>query len=361
MAKLILDEDGASKYAEAMPKRVKRVVIYGGTELPPDLAAFVSRLTAALLRNNTLFVATGGFKGASDDRNGPVSTDVAVRDGARTFAGTAREVEDCLETWLPDPGKDRTDVDPHRFDEGRIQQLPGFSAQARRLKLVQSADGIVTIRGHIQSMLLLESALVSGRPALPLPFTGGDSRDHWLENRPHYLARLSISADQAERWESIFVDDPLPEPAATALIDEVVSVVNRMIGRKCLVLMPFSESFAELSRLIRAEGFHPIRLDQDLYTGDVRQTVQQLLNECDAIIADVTKPSPNVMYEVGLAHAHSRAPLLIWHGDASRLEESLPFYLKPQRIVSANEQGGVAEAVKEYLQSIREGLSTPRA
>jgi len=33
-----------------MPNRKKRVVIYGGTELVPQIAAFVTRLADALLR-----------------------------------------------------------------------------------------------------------------------------------------------------------------------------------------------------------------------------------------------------------------------------------------------------------------------
>jgi len=230
-----------------MPNRKKRVVIYGGTELVPQIAAFVTRLADALLRKEDIFLATGGFRGKSDDRGGPVSTDVSVRDGARAFAlRTGEPLPSCLETWLPEPAKDRVDVDPDRFHEGKIQELPGFSAQARRVKLVQSADALVTVHGVVRTMLMLEMALVIGRPAVPLPFTGGDSADHWRDNRPHYLARLGLSENQAQAWESFRFGDATAE---SAVIDDVVSVVNRVVGRKCLILMPFSDSDTSSTRL----------------------------------------------------------------------------------------------------------------
>jgi hypothetical protein len=250
-------------------------------------------------------------------------------------------------------------VDPDRFHDGNTQLFPGFSAQARRLKLVQIAEAVVTIRGYVQTALALEMALATTRAAIPLPFTDGDSARHWRENRSHYLARLAISDEQAQRWESLQIDDKTPEPVIKSLIDEVVVVVNRAIGRKCLILMPFSVDDAELVGVIREQGFHPIRLDRDLHTGDVRQTVQQLVQDCDAVIADITSLSANVMYEVGLAHAYGKKPppLLIWQGDTENLEASLPFYLRPQRIASKKDPRGTMGAVREYLGAIKTGTS----
>jgi hypothetical protein len=344
-----------------MGLRNKRVVIYGGAELDPPLANFVSRLAYALLKNESILLVTGGFKGKSDDRSGPVSTDVSVRDGARDFALQSGEpLESCLETCLPEPVKDRHDVDPDRFHDGNVQTFAGFSAQARRLKLVQIADAVLTVRGYVQTALVLEMALATTRAAVPLPFTNGDSATHWQENRAHYLARLSINEEQATRWESIRLDNTTPDSTVTKLINEVVAVVNRVIGRKCLLLMPFSDDDSTLTGIIRDVGFQDIRLDRDLHTGDVRQTVQQLVQDCDAVVADITKLSANVMYEVGLAHAQGKKPppLLIWRADPDLLETSLPFYLRPHRIASSKDRGGTLGALRDYLEAIRNGSSS---
>lgn len=344
-----------------MALRNKRVVVYGGTELDPPVASFVSRLAYAVLKNECIILVTGGFKGRSDDRDGPVSTDVSVRDGARDFAMDSGEpLESCLETCLPEPVKERRDVDPDRFHDGNVVTFAGFSAQARRLKLVQIADAVLTIRGYVQTALVLEMALATTRAAIPLPFTNGDSARHWQENRAHYLARLSISEEQARRWENIRLNNTTPDSVLTGLLEEVVGVLNRVIGRKCLILMPFSDDDRELAGIIREEGFHAIRLDRDLHTGDVRQTVLQLVQDCDAVVADITSLSANVMYEVGLAHAQGKKPppLLIWRADPQLLETSLPFYLRPYRIASSKDQGGTVGALRDYLDAIRSGSSS---
>ena len=59
------------------------------------------------------------------------------------------------------------------------------------------------------------------------------------------------------------------------------------------------------------------------------------------------------MYEVGLAHAFGRKPLLLWRERADALEE-LPFYLRPQRIATGSESA-LAEALKTYLAEARSG------
>jgi hypothetical protein len=255
--------------------------------------------------------------------------------------------------------KDRRDVDPDRFHDGTVRAFSGFSAQALRLKLVQIADAVITVRGHVKTALVLEMALAAGAAA-PLPFAGLDSATHWQENRSHHLARLSINEDHAKRWESVPVVATTPESDVKALIDEVVGVVNRAIGRKCLILMPFSEDDTDLIDVVGDLGFSAIRLDRNLYTGDVRQTVQQLVQDCDAVIADITSLSANVMYEVGLAHAYGKkpSPLLIWRADPKMLDSALPFYLRPHRVASSKDHGGTLGAVREYLEALQSGSST---
>ena len=66
--------------------------------------------------------------------------------------------------------------------------------------------------------------------------------------------------------------------------------------------------------------------------------------ESDAIIADVTDASPNVLYELGHAHAYARNPLLIWRTNAGGKPE-IPFYLKPQRLTFAQSKADLAGAI----------------
>ena len=233
----------------------------------------------------------------------------------------------------------------------------GLSDQARRLKLVQMADAIVTAHGEVRTALVLEMSLAVGRPALPLPFTGGDSGEHWSDNRSYYVARLGITEAKAQQLES-FDLAAAGAPDVAACIDAIADTVGKVINRTCLVLMPFrreyDDEYKSVTAVVEAEGFHPIRLDRELYAGDVRETVVRLLRESDAVIADVTGQSANVMYEVGLAHALGRKPLLLWRGDAALMAEALPFYLRPQRVATGSSKA-LTNALKSYLREARSG------
>jgi hypothetical protein len=339
--------------------RNKRVVIYGGTDLDKQPTGdFVSALAYALLDNDSILLATGGFARRAASAPRAISTDVAAADGARKFAAERGiPLEECLETWLPEHGRDRLDEEVERFEAGKSQVLIGLSAQARRMRLVQIADAIVTIRGEVRTALVLELALALAKPAVPVPFTGGDSREHWDDNPAYYPARLGITSAQADSWKH-FDLDAASFDAVRERISEIVGVVNRVLRRNCLVLMPFKDEFldefAQLQQVIDDNRFHPVRLDRELYTGDVRDTVSRLLLESDAVVADVTTLSANVMYEVGLAHASGRKPLLLWRGDSETMEKRLPFYLRPQRIVCGSDED-LLEAVARYLGEVTAG------
>lgn len=105
------------------------------------------------------------------------------------------------------------------------------------------------------------------------------------------------------------------------------------------------------------EGFESIRLDEKLYTGEIRATVKQLLRETDAIIVDVTDSSPNVLYELGYAHANERSPLLIWRLNPAEPQPKLPFYLQSQRIAFIRNEAHLRDAVQQYFTQVRGGRS----
>ena len=341
--------------------RNKRVVIYGGTDLTPPVTDYITSLSYELLEQIPCVLATGGFKKYFNSTANVQSTDVSVLNGARKFASIKDiPLESVLETWVPEPTKDqRQEGLVERFDEGSFNVLHGFSDQARRLRLVQIADALITVKGVVRTALVLDMAVAVARPAVPLPFTGGDSADHWKANRSYYLSRLGISEEQAENWEHLNLETASHEQLAGAT-QLIVSTIARITRRNCLVLMPFREQldevYGDLEKVIDGLGFHPLRLDRELYVGDVRDTVRRLLRESDAVVADITEASPNVMYEIGLAHAYDREPLLLWRGQQEAAETRLPFYLKPQRVAFVPGTKALLDAVREYLTSSAQGM-----
>lgn len=334
--------------------KTKRVAIYGGTDLDASTSLLVAQLTVELLQKTDAILVTGGFdysENAPKDR----STDRAVADAAKEHLGT--KLNDRLETWLPEATKDRLDEKVHRFtDKGRLVWMEG-SARKRRLRVVNDVDALITVKGRIQTSLVLDVALTIGKPALPLPFTGGDSLEFWKENKSYYKMRFGLTDDQTAEWENFTL--PADEGRRAAIIAEIVEAAKKVLRTSCLILMPFraelKAGYEQLKKIITDEGFEAIRLDEVLYTGDVRTTVKRLLTEADAIIVDVTEASPNVFYELGYAHAYDREPLLVWRLPASAPDPRPPFYLENQRLVFVRNDEALRSGVAEYFARVRSG------
>src|SRR4051812_45002553 len=166
------------------------IAVYGGTDLSESLARFVRTLADTILRQTSAVVVTGGF---DHPRETPadVSVDRSVLKAAQAFSteqGLALETR--FETWLPQPDVDRPEV--QRFREGKVRELHG-SAQARRMRLVRDVDALITVRGKVQTAMVLDLVFTYEKPVLPLPFTGGDSGEYWQQHRAEILERLKIS------------------------------------------------------------------------------------------------------------------------------------------------------------------------
>lgn len=83
---------------------------------------------------------------------------------------------------------------------------------------------------------------------------------------------------------------------------------------RCLITTPFSEGFQNIRKIIvdalQDVGIEPILLEKTIAVGTpILEAVQQAIERSDVIIADLTQSNPNVMYEVGYAHA-LRKPIL---------------------------------------------------
>jgi nucleoside 2-deoxyribosyltransferase len=105
---------------------------------------------------------------------------------------------------------------------------------------------------------------------------------------------------------------------------------------KCLLITPLSEDFLPLRRLIaealQESGIEPALLEEELNVASaspepVVEKVSKAIGRADFIIADLTGGNPNVMYEVGLAHAMRKPVLFIIQRDQ---QHRIPFDLRHQ-------------------------------
>jgi hypothetical protein len=107
-------------------------------------------------------------------------------------------------------------------------------------------------------------------------------------------------------------------------------------GAHCFVVMPFKASFSdevyvEIGSALKDLGITCHRADEDIHGGVVMTDVLRGLAEAELVIAELTGNNPNVLYELGIAHAvRCETSVLLITQDI----EKVPFDLKHYRLLS---------------------------
>ena len=358
--------------ATSLPMKKKTlVVMYGGTQLTPPQQSLVKAIAEEIVLVGLAgedapqyVLVTGGFR-IFENLPDSVSTDWAAASAAEaTLRQRNVAVEPRLETWLPDPALDRLKEKVHRFEAGAVKRTLTTSDRIRRFRIVHDADVLLTISGEGNTETVLDLAYVIQKPALPLPFTGKDSQAFWEKHREYIRERFRLdpaAADALEHFDLEAASEAERRDLARHIVHDILPMALR---RSCLVLMPFQSALTPLyEEVIRPAiidaGFDAIRIDFSVEPGDIFEQFVRLLEKADAVVVDVTGANPNVMYELGHAHARRIEPLLIHHGTiGDKKSEPLPFYLLQQKVehIPIDQPGKrerLGQRVGEYLASVR--------
>lgn len=108
----------------------------------------------------------------------------------------------------------------------------------------------------------------------------------------------------------------------------------------CFLVMPFGQEWSAdvhriLARACEAAGVQPVRGD-DLFTPtDILEDIWQSINNADFVIADITGRNPNVLYELGIAHALAKPVLIL-----SRNASDIPIDLATRRVIVYGQADG---------------------
>jgi len=115
--------------------------------------------------------------------------------------------------------------------------------------------------------------------------------------------------------------------------------LKKLLKPLCFVIMPFElpqssilwESI--LKPVIEEAGFSPQRADSVHNVGPIIDDIIHLLEEAQVVIADITGANPNVMYELGYAHALRKSTIIICSSDSSvKIDNKVPFDIRGFRI-----------------------------
>lgn len=102
----------------------------------------------------------------------------------------------------------------------------------------------------------------------------------------------------------------------------------------CFVMMPFALPVGGYyttiyEPAIRKAGLTPVRADTDIFgTGKIIEQIWLGLKRAKVLVAELTGKNPNVLYELGLAHALHKPVVLV-----SSNEPDVPFDIRHVRVI----------------------------
>ena len=211
-------------------------------------------------------------------------------------------------------------------------------------------DTVAFLRGYVQRVHRSRLASEDWRGARPdigttLRSTG---LDFFLDEFRHSAARL--------RQDVLFLG---PE--------RLYAPPKEHVGPRkasCFIVMPFSQAWsADVHRILasacEAAGVRPVRGD-DLFTPtDILEDIWQSINAADFVIADITGRNPNVLYELGIAHALAKPVLIL-----SREAVDIPIDLATRRVILYGQQpdawrADLARMMSEAIAKVVEDYGVP--
>jgi hypothetical protein len=130
---------------------------------------------------------------------------------------------------------------------------------------------------------------------------------------------LGLGAGGSERRGSNLVDIGVA-PSEGAESDPAFTI---------FAAMPFDPSFDDvffvaIRRAVREVGGKAVRVDQTMHGGDAVAATQEHLRTCRAVVADLSTGEPDVLYELGLAHALGKPTVQI----CRTAYQDLPFMVR---------------------------------
>ncbi len=119
-----------------------------------------------------------------------------------------------------------------------------------------------------------------------------------------------------------------------------------MVQKICLVITPLDASGSRVTdtikRALNDVDIIPLTISPGALVGE---TILSALQRADIVVVDISRQNPNVMYELGFAHAQRKPTILIVNRKAT---VRLPNYLGGYLFISYDEKN---------LKSLKENIS----
>jgi hypothetical protein len=253
--------------------------------------------------------------------------DEAVIQGALEIVG--EDARNRIVT-MPEPGRE-AELAP-TFAATRMIPARTGARRSRRFEMVLAADAVVSIAGQdaVREMIMLARAL--GRAALPLPFTGQESKELWRQLPRDEVERITRGDAQ---WVSV---DPGADVCRVSA--RVARAVRDRATLACFVARSVTGELTDeqeraLEGALEDASFHWVESATTPGAGRIPDVMLRQIEEAFAVVAVLSDErykvagsrgargvNPNVVYEVGYAGGRG-VPCILLAASA----DDLPFDL----------------------------------
>ncbi|UCH97066.1 MAG: hypothetical protein JSV88_09505 [Candidatus Aminicenantes bacterium] len=310
---------------------MKTILIAGSKNLEQQSCElkreFAMKMGAAVVSEPNWRLITGGARGSGEDEcTGGIDFHAAL--GAQEYIKNSIEENEKIITLHP--RVNRTDL----FYIGRVVLGRARSTRARRFELVSRADAVVVIEGGEGSEQIIEYSITADKVVIPIACYGGKAKELWNLYRQELMNTLKLPEGSPD-LQVIEKASETPD----LVVKACVNILKRLLKPLCFVIMPFKLSHSSilwesiLKPVIDEAGFLPQRADFVHNVGQIIDDITHLLKEAHVVVADITGANPNVMYELGYAHALGKYTIIICSCDGDvQIDDKLPFDIRGMRI-----------------------------
>lgn len=165
-----------------------------------------------------------------------------------------------------------------------------------------------------------------------------DKVDQFIEVFLKALDEAKLVEDISGKKRVLDVTHTPDVEGSSAIADEQLKKVSKGVavqaGDSCFVMMPFAMPtggyYASIYEpAIKKAGITPVRADTDIFgTGKIIDQIWLGINNARVLVAELTGRNPNVLYELGLAHALKKPVVLV-----SSNEGDVPFDVRHVRVI----------------------------
>ncbi len=145
-------------------------------------------------------------------------------------------------------------------------------------------------------------------------------------------------------------------------LKKVSKGISVTAGDSCFVIMPFANPIGGYYDLIyepaiKKTGLTPVRADTDIFgTGKIIEQIWAGLKRAKVLVAELTGRNPNVLYELGLAHALHKPVVLV-----SSNEADVPFDVRHVRVIyyDVNDPFWGDKLIAKVAENVASALADP--